>query len=95
MKFINNIHDALKAYIESHFRADFMKTHPDEDDVPNHFYYDEKEKSCLNCPSKYFTRRPGSIGRNKCVQIPLCDPFAFKRKISPYCNQETNKFDEI
>lgn len=58
-------------------------------------YYDEKEKSCLNCPSKYFTRRPGSIGRNKCVQIPLCDPFAFKRKISPYCNQETNKFDEI
>lgn len=58
-------------------------------------YYDEKEKSCLSCPSNYYTRRPGSVGRNKCVQIPLCDPFAFRRKISPYCNQETNKFDEI
>ena len=52
MKFINNIHDALAAYIESHFRADFLKTHPDENDVPYHFYYDEKEKGLTNTRTK-------------------------------------------
>ena len=44
MKFINNIYNALEAYIESRFKTDFLKTHPDACDIPNYCYYDEKTK---------------------------------------------------